>query len=433
MRIILAVCSIDDIFKLHPFAAFSIHEARPPLGLGSLAASLAAAGHEVKVLDQAIAPTSAAEFARQIYALSPAVVGFSCTSLNVSTTRACITEVKQRMNAIWTVVGGIHASLCPEDCLRETGANAVIAGEAEDVLCSVVDEIGHQGRLSSAFPGVWLSGQRPLEPEVVLTHLTQPYPARDALQISRYSNHGSLVAGTPCLALFQSRGCPYLCAFCSKPGYHKTYRTRPIDKTMAEIEHLVVTHGAASLCFREDNLTANREHLLLLCEAIRTRYGDDLAWECESRADLPERFLEKMRAAGCRGVWCGVETVVPRWQAWLNKLVNTKAIRRFYHACHALGIRTGALFLFGFPDQTEDERSVDVDFAMALPVVWRYFQCLAIFPGSRLTQHYLKNRRRLLPLTTHVAIALTAGHGESDMLGLERSLNERIRVIEPAT
>ena len=431
MRVVLAVCGTDGVFQSWPFAAFSIHEARPPLGLGSLAASLGVAGHEVVVMDQALSSPNVEEFACEIASRNPTVVGFSCTSLNVGNTRRCLEEAKRRSPGVWTVVGGIHASLCPQDCLRETAADAVIAGEAEDTLRRVVDEVGLQGRVSSEIPGVWLPGRRPAVPEVVLEQLLHPYPSRAALQIHRYSNRGALVTGTPCHALFQSRGCPYFCAFCSKPSYHKSYRTQPIDRTMAEIEHLIVTHGAVSLCFREDNLTADREHLVALCDAIRERYGDELPWECESRADLPERFLEKMRLAGCRGVWSGVETVIPRWQKWLNKTIDPGAIRHFYDACHTLGIRTGALFLFGFPDQTDDERSADADFAAALPVAWRYFQCLAIFPGSRLVHHYLGNGACCASLTPHVGIALTKGRDASDMLGMERSLNERIRVATP--
>lgn len=56
-----------------------------------------------------------------------------------------------------------------------------------------------------------------------------------------------------------------------------------------------------------------------------------------------------------------METIVPKWSKWINKGLTEKKVVKFYADCEKIGIKTGALFMFGFPEQTEAKLSEDIN------------------------------------------------------------------------
>jgi len=428
MRIALIYCDLDTIFEKYPLGALTQHEARPPLGLGSLAAQLLPLGHDVKIYDQSLLGISTKSLVDQVSAFDPRVVGFSILSVNLGNTIRCLKGIKEKLPHCFAIAGGIHATLRPYQTLESGKFDAVIAGEGEQVIVNVVNQLENDGKIRHLTPGLWVDGMSGNGGTAVLSSIDDLfYPDREVMRIQEYENYGALIPASPCHSLFQSRGCPFTCAFCSKPAYHKLYRIKSVKYTIAEIEYLVERFSAVSLVFREDNFTANKRHLRDLCRAFIDRFKGEIPWECESRSNLSYETLEMMRKAGCRGIWSGVETIVPRWQRWLRKFIPAETTKTFYKNCSSLGIDTGALFLFGFPSQTKEEIQRDMDFAMSLPVRWRYFQSLVLFPGSALEDFY-KQSHLYHSITSHVSLALIDGLSVEDMVNLEKCINEEIKV-----
>jgi len=115
----------------------------------------------------------------------------------------------------------------------------------------------------------------------------------------------------------------------------------------------------------------------------------------------------------------------PRWQKWINKGLSTARITKFYEDCEEIGIETGALFMFDFPEQTEDELQSDIKFAMDLPTAFSAFQCLAIFPGSMLTNFYNDNPGLCFQIRDDVALALTRGMSAKEMIEREQKKDKQ--------
>ena len=427
MKIALVFCKIDDAFNDCSAGVFSIFESNPPLGLGAIGTVGVLRRHEVKIFDQLLYKFNNEQLIEKIIEYKPDIIGFSSTTLNITNSIFCAKKLKQMLNCL-TFVGGIHATLCAQSVLDKNAFDFLISGEGEEVFEEVLDRLESNISLHTLkTQGFYLAGENDNAGVAVLSDINQPIIDRSIFDIYKYKNKGALIEETPCYSLFSSRGCPYKCRFCSKPSYFKNYRTRQVDKVITEIKYLIDEFGAKAISFREDNFTVDRERLKLFCNKMKEEFGGKFYWECESRADLPKELIQLMYDSGCRGIWCGVETIVPKWSSWINKGLDKETVKRFYEDCDAVGIDTGALFMFGFPEQTEDELNDDVEFAISLPTRFSAFQCLAIFPGSPLEKYYNEHKELRHAVTDDVFLALTKGFNYRDMIRKEQDINRRIK------
>ena len=181
------------------------------------------------------------------------------------------------------ILGGLHVTLCPDEA--ETHADAIVIGEAEPVWGNVLDDLetGHlKRRYASAQP----------------FDLAQaPLPRFDLLDIERYNR----------LTVQTSRSCPWLCEFCaSSIVLQPTYRTKPVDKIMNEIDAIKSLWNKPFIEFADDNSFVKKKHSHELMEALK---GQDVRWFTEtdvSVADDPA-LLKKMHDAGCAQILIGFE------------------------------------------------------------------------------------------------------------------------------
>ena len=429
LKIALIFCRIDDVFADYTAGVFSIFESNPPLGLAAVGTVAANRGHEVKIFDQLLHRYSQAELIEAIEEFRPDLVGFSCTSLNIDNSIACGNRLKEKQSCI-VCAGGIHITLCTEDVSEKNVFDFLISGEGEPVFQAVLEKLeGNEGLETLEMMGLRLKGSALDCGDSILEDISQPMIDRKTMALDLYRNKGALLDETPCYAVFSSRGCPFTCRFCSKPDYFKVYRQRPVEEVIKELHALVEDYGAKAISFREDNFTVDIQRIIQFCHAMISHFGGKLHWECESRADLNKDILELMYSAGCRGIWCGVETIVPRWSKWINKGLEKNTVIKFYNDCEDVGIKTGALFMFGFPDQTREEIREDIEFAAGLPTVFSAFQCLAIFPGSPLTSYYEEHPELCHKVTEHVFLTNTRGKSWKEMIDLEKEINEKIKSV----
>ena len=427
MNIALVFCGTDKIFSEFAAGAFSTFESNPPLGLAAIGTAALFRSCNVRIYDQALMRNDNEALVREILSFDPSIVGFSCTSFNLENSIECAVRVKSQSGCL-VFAGGIHISLYAPQVLCRKVFDFMISGEGEEVFGEVLDSLIAGKNISSLeIPGLWHKDTGKNCGTAILKNINQPVIDRGILPLSQYKNKGALLEDMPCYSLFSSRGCPYRCRFCSKPAYFKIYRNRDSDKVIREIEYLIDEFGAKAVSFREDNFTVNKKSLEEFCEAMICNFGGKFFWECESRAELTPQTLAMMHKAGCRGIWCGVETVNPKWQKWINKLIPPETVVKFYDDCKNIGIKTGALFMLGFPYQTEEELKQDVDFAIRLPVLFSAFQVLALFPGSPLKGFYDAHPELCARVNEDIALALTAGMNARDMIERERRVNTEIR------
>ncbi|MDE3130961.1 MAG: cobalamin-dependent protein, partial [Acidobacteriota bacterium] len=105
-----------------------------PLALEILAAALP--GHDVRILDMDLHR----DLARTLRQFRPDVVGASAQIVQTYSARAALRLAKQVDPSVLTLVGGHHASLCPDD-FRAEYIDAAVIGEGVAPLREIVESL----------------------------------------------------------------------------------------------------------------------------------------------------------------------------------------------------------------------------------------------------------------------------------------------------
>ena len=342
-------------------------ELLPPLGLAYLAAVLEQNGCQVDILDNYLFNLPHEEIVRMAKFYD--TVGISILT---STSLEAIAMAKLIKNK-HLICGGPHATLFPQQMLPYF--DTVVVGESEMVIADVV--LNERTRVVYG--------------TTIDTLDMLPLPARDKLPMVMYPKKNEFLKADRVFSMNTSRGCPYLCSFCSvKMIWGKTYRAFSPEYVYNEIKYLIENYNANGIYFREDNFTYDRKRVEGICELIAP-FG--LEWVCESRVEqLDERLIKLMAKSGCRGMWFGTESGSNRVLKMLHKGTNTERAIETFRLCKKHGIKTGASFMLGLPGETKEEMYETLRFAHSLDSYWTWFNYFLGIPGSDLYADIIKNK-----------------------------------------
>lgn len=276
-----------------------------------------------------------------------------------------------RKRRVPVVMGGFHATLCPDEVARH--AEAVVCGEAEGIWPRVIDDARH-GRLEKVYPQngrPWLAGLK---------------PDRSIFRGKRYLPIGLIEAG---------RGCHFKCDFCAvQTVFNASQTRRPVDDILAEIKTL--KRERQLFFFVDDNITSNLEQakeffLALIPLGIR--------WVSQSsiNAAHDEEFLDLLKRSGCQGVLIGFESLNPENLKGMNKSFNSMrgGFEKALANLRRHRIRVYGTFIFGYDRDTSESFSHTVDFAKEHALYIAAFNHLTPFPGTPLYAR-LQAENRLL-------------------------------------
>lgn len=290
-----------------------VREARArPLTLGILAA-LCPPGHEVRIVDEHAGPIP--------YSPTWDLVGITCTTYRAP--RAYAIAGLFKTLGVPVVMGGVHPTLQPRECLKH--CSAVVRGEAEPVWARVLDDAA-RGELEPIYEGG------------VLEDLSQiPIPRRDLYGPPR-QNPAYLQA---------TRGCGWKCRFCylQDVGWG-AFRGRPIDHVVAELR----ATEAPVVALVDDNLFVNRRYALDLLGELR---GLGKHWwaQAPSTVCMDDELLEAAKRSGCFALSIGFQTI--HSGSLKQARVGQNRIDRYCAQVHNVRrhrILVDSTWIFGFDD-----------------------------------------------------------------------------------
>jgi radical SAM superfamily enzyme YgiQ (UPF0313 family) len=369
---------------------------QPHLGLISLAAVAEAHGHRASLYDPKMAiasgqlrlePAMYREMADAIAALEPDVVGFTSLGCNFICTLKAAGYLKAARPDLPILVGGPHVSILH----REVAAafpqfDVVVRGEAEASLPPLLDAL--TSRRFDDVPGVtFRRGSDVVEtPQApLLLDLDQlPWPAFDHYPIEQM--------GIRSLRVEAGRGCPFDCTFCSTASFFgRRYRLKSPERLVAELDFLHERYGISEFALMHDLFTVSKAKVRDFCDAVADR---DYGWRCSARMDCVDAdLLERMRDAGCRSIYYGVETGSPRMQTIVSKHLDLGLYHPVLATTLGLGIRPTASFITGYPEETSLDQEETLDLIGAS--IARYPELLTLQlhlltpePGTELIAQY---------------------------------------------
>jgi radical SAM superfamily enzyme YgiQ (UPF0313 family) len=276
-----------------------------------------------------------------------------------------------RKRKIPVVMGGFHASLCPDEVSRH--AEAVVVGEAEVLWPQVLDDARH-GRLEKFYRQV----ERP--------SLAALKPDRSIFRGKRYLPIGLVEAG---------RGCHFKCEFCAvQTVFGSTQTRRPPEGILAELAAL--KQEKKLFFFVDDNITSN---MAAAKEFFRALIPLKIRWVSQSsiNAAHDDEFLDLLVRSGCQGVLIGFESLNPANLRDMNKTFNTMrgGFEKALANLRRHRIRVYGTFIFGYDGDTPESFTPTVEFAQAHALYIAAFNHLTPFPGTPL-YHRLEKENRLL-------------------------------------
>jgi radical SAM superfamily enzyme YgiQ (UPF0313 family) len=334
------------------FAQFMTIPMLGPLILGTIAEQ---AGYDVAILNENI-------LGRDINPEELAEADILCLSCMTATVQRgkLIARQYRKLRAqagrpSRSIIGGIHASMIPEDVVDHF--DQVFVGEAETRILDVL-----AGKITG----------RIVHGEALADMDSTPLPNFDLLKDSHK------VTNKP---IMTSRGCPYDCTFCSVTEmFGRGYRTKSVERVMAEIHAMNTDH----LFFVDDHFVVNRQRTRRLVERLQA-FEYRINWSCQLRTEVSKDrdLVMRMRDAGCRMVYIGFESINPEALKQMHKGQSVDDIRRSIRVFRETGIGVHGMFMFGTDADHLDAFQATSDFCRASGLTTVQYLALTPLPGTR--------------------------------------------------
>ncbi len=364
--------------------------ATTPLGPLYIAAVLKKAGHDVKLIDGIF--NSWEEMEKAVKNEQPQVAGISVTSFGFERTKRLTALIKKINPDIFTIIGGPFPDAMQEKCLEEdSNLDAVSIGDGEYNMRDLCNVIENNRNLSEVKGIIWrdVTGKiikNPSSP--FIENLDElPFPARELVEVKRYSPAIGHYKKLPNATIIGSRGCKGQCMFCHTKIFPDIYtRFRKPEYVVDEMEELIKKYGIKDFLFWDNNLTEDKERIMKLCENI-IRRKLNIVWSGNTRADSIEpEIIKAMKRSGCWKLLIGVESGNQRSLDILNKGETVEQIEKAVGWIKKANINVFATFIFGIPGETYQDALKTIDLALKLePDVAKFFT-LSINPGSLLSK-----------------------------------------------
>ncbi len=354
-----------------------------PLGIAYLGAVAEKAGHEVTVIDCQAERLSYDTFRSRINKVSSDVVGLTATTLLYNSAKELLTIAKEAHPNATTIIGGSHATFWDKNTLQECPAlDIVVRREGEITFLEILQRL-QQGKSLDGALGLTFRAKdgtiiRNLDRPFLQDLDSLPFPAYHLLPLEAFHRMGKTI-----FPLTTSRGCVQWCDFCSTVRmFGRGYRMRSPKNVVDEMEMLHDKYGESQFTFYDDAFTVNRDHVLQMCQEIRTRKLK-VTWDCETRVDLVDKeLLQTMHDTGCLAVWFGVESGSEKILGQMNKKIKKDQTRTAFKTAQKTGLMTIASAIIGFPGETEETAWETINFIKELNPDDIGFYVATPYPGT---------------------------------------------------
>jgi anaerobic magnesium-protoporphyrin IX monomethyl ester cyclase len=326
-------------------------------GLGYISSVLKSAGHETSLLYLQDEPTAQA-LLQQISALAPSVVAFSATTHQFPYVAKYARWIKEAMPAVWTMVGGAHPTLVPEEVLNEPGIDVVCVGEGEYPVLDWVAAL-QEGKDVTHIPNLWLhQGDQPVRNPLrpLIANLDElPFADRELFGFDQI-----LTQNDGWVDMMAGRGCPYGCSYCCNPGLRdrfkglgKYVRFRSVDNVLSEIRALASRYVVKTLNFQDDVFTLDRDWTLQFCQEYRQQFSFPFWINTRVERINDEEMVAALAHAGCRGVRIGIESGNESLRAEiLKRRMSNDEIRQAFALANKHGLNVYTCNMLGVPGET---------------------------------------------------------------------------------
>lgn len=340
-----------------------------PASLLHIAAPLVKENYEVRIIDQRLEKDWRGTLLKELKD-NPLVVGISAlTGKQILHGLEVSKFVKGNCDArvVW---GGVHASLLPEQTLKNPYIDFVVIGEGEYAFLNLIKALeSHQSYENLPGVGYKKAGRIFYNPQRDFINLDDlPDLPYHLIDIENYVAKISFASGQPGrnLAFYTSRGCPHRCGFCyNKEFNRRRWRGESAERVIERMKKLIADYGITAFEIEDDEFFANPERAQKIAELIiKENLGIEIFTTCRVNyvvRFMDNEYLQLLRRAGFRTLAFGVETGSPRLQELTHKEITNDQVFETIKKLKKADIGSKYYFMVGFPTETLEEMYATTD------------------------------------------------------------------------
>jgi radical SAM superfamily enzyme YgiQ (UPF0313 family) len=329
-------------------------------------------GVEVKILDEA--------FEKINFEEKVDLVGITAQTPVAPRAYQIAKEFKRR--GVPVVMGGVHASMLPQEALQHV--DTVVVGEAEEVWPDLIEDL-RRGQMRRIY-----GGREFVNPSDL------PLPKREFLNEKFYF---------PLKLLETTRGCPHQCDFCGVSKFFGfRYRNRSIKEIERELKTLFQKRQVMNpflkkilsllskdlpyflkrrlLYIIDSNIAGDKRFCLELLSLLK---GFDLLWYGHAPVSIAfdRELLKGFAQSGCIAINIGFESFSTKNLNAMGKGFNhpsryAEAVERI----HDQGIGIMGTFIVGLDDDDPGVFQRIIDFCNDSKLDWALTFIMAPYPGT---------------------------------------------------
>lgn len=281
-------------------------------GLASISAVLKQGGHDVKLYHQLYMPEKN-EFLNKVKEFEPDLIGFSARTTAIPFITEMAGWLDDELPDIPVSIGGYHAILVPDECIKIRGIDIVTVGEGEYPLLELMDCM-RDGVERTDIESLYFklpNGEiikNPVRP-LIEDLDSLPFPDFDLFDYENLDRSKNFTA-----MVMLSRGCIFSCTYCGNSQFRNIYpnrgkycRFRSPEKAIELLELLLKKYPFIKYIeFRDAIFNMYKdwfyEFMPMYIEKIH------LPFNCNLRFDvLDEDMIRLLKEGGCYMIDIGLE------------------------------------------------------------------------------------------------------------------------------
>jgi len=284
-----------------------------------------------------------------------------------------------RANGTTVLLGGLHVTMLPYEASMH--ADAILIGEAESVWNEVITDL-KAGDLKPRYDAR----------DKTFDFANSPMPRFELLDISKYNR----------LTVQTQRGCPFDCEFCGASiRLNPRFRTKPIDRVLAEIHAIKEIWEHPFIEFADDNTFANKRHGRELVQALE---GEGIRWFTETDISVAKDpvLLQSLARSGCAQILIGLESPQVSALSGVEQKTNWKQKQSEHYKdsikrIQDVGVTVNGCFVLGLDDSDASSFDAIYEFVEETNLYEVQVTVMTPFPGTPLYERLLKEGRILNP------------------------------------